>query len=141
MVFVARDVVRLSGLSYRQVDHLLRTGVFRLGRAAGPGRGCPRQFSLREVLALALARDMLQAGLSPKVIATALRFVQRAAALPPLEELGAATMWTDGLDVVVSLDGAAETRPLSKPVAHVIDLGSASRRVMGALAAMTGVAA
>jgi hypothetical protein len=132
MMFTAGEVVRISGLTYRQLDHALRSGVMKPSGGGGNGRGSPRRFSMRDLLALRVVWEVLRSGVLIRTVVPALRFIQRGRGLPSLENLGEAAVWTDGREVVFLIgESRHDARPSASAVTHLIDLSSAAKHVRG----------
>jgi hypothetical protein len=140
MEFRARVAVQASGLTYRQLDHSLRSGHLRKSRGGGHGSGSPRRFSLLDLLALALLHDALRAGVPMRVVAPALRLVQRGAGLPSVDRLSGTSIWTDGRQAAV-VPGPLAGSGHEGVVRYVFDLGVVAERVRSRLAKMTAVRA
>ena len=62
--YSTHDVVRLSKLTYRQVDYMDRTGYLRPSITPAGGSGQPRRYSYEDVHQLVLTRTLLEAGVS-----------------------------------------------------------------------------
>lgn len=134
-MFTASTVTKVTGLTYRQLDHLLRGGLLSASGGGGRGRGDPRFFTARDLVALRLARDILVAALPLAPFASALRFVQRGR---ELESLGlTAKLWTDGEAVVVLSEDQTTTSPrLRRAISLVLDVGVAVNLVRRELEAL-----
>jgi hypothetical protein len=135
MEYQARDAVRVSGLSYRQLDHCLRSGWMR--SRGGEGSGSPRRFSLYDLLALALLHDVLHARIPARAVAPALRLVQRGERLPGLDQLGDTAVWTDGRTATLVRIGGIAQKATTRTVNYVLDLGGVAERVSARLERMT----
>lgn len=127
MNYRARDAIRVSGLSYRQLDLCIRSGLIR-PRGGGRGSGSPRHFSLNDLLALSLLHDVLRARIPARTVAPALRLVQRGNQIPGLEQLGDTSVWTDGRAAALMRKGGVAQKP-ARTIAYVLDLGAVAERV------------
>jgi DNA-binding transcriptional MerR regulator len=131
MEFQARDVLRVTGLSYRQLDHCLRSGLMGFaGRSCGRGRR--RRFGVYDLIALTLLRNVLQAGVPAQAVAPALRLVQSGQSLPTLDRLHDTAVWTDGDVAVLTQTGERSPRS-SEVISYVLDLGCAAAHVAFAI--------
>jgi hypothetical protein len=126
MKYQARDAIRVSGLSYRQLDYCIRSGL--MLSCGGGGHGFPRGFRLQDLLALALLREVLRAGIPARAVAPALRLVQRARGLPSLDQLGDTAVWTDGRAATLVRKGEVARKP-TRTISYVLDLGTVAERV------------
>ena len=123
----ARDVARVTGLSYRQIDYCLRSGVLR-PVSDSRGSGLPREFGLRGLLALSLLREVLRAGIPARVVGPALRLVQRGSGLPSLARLGGAVIWTDGHKAVLVREGRVDSS-LPGTITYALNVGAVTARL------------
>ena len=126
--FRACDAIRVSRLTYRQFDHSIRQGFVRPSGGGGQGRGSPRQFTQRDLLALVLLADVLAAGVHVRAVAPALALVQRGRRLPPMDQLEGVAIVTDGRAAQVVRRGETVDRS-SGTIAYVLDLGAVAERV------------
>lgn len=133
MMFQAREALRISGLSYRQLDHVFRQKLLRL--TGGGGSGVPRRFGVYDLVALALLRDALQAGIPARAVAPALRLIQQGHVLPALDRLAGTRVWCDGHAAKVVRAGAVAGKQ-SRSIAFLLDLGAVAERVNARLQEM-----
>jgi hypothetical protein len=130
-MYTAGTTAKLTGLSYRQLDHVVRNRHLRPSCAAAHGRGTVRSFSERDLVALRLTRDILGAGHRLGPFMHIIRYVQRGRALPPFHTLEDKVLVSNGRDVQI-VDGSklnlARTLE-ARRVAYVVDLGAAVRHV------------
>lgn len=56
------DVARRAGITYRQVDYWVRTGLLRPDNPHG-GQGCPREWPIREVRIAEAMGQLVDAGI------------------------------------------------------------------------------
>ncbi|MDC0743167.1 MerR family transcriptional regulator [Polyangium mundeleinium] len=131
ITYTAGDAVRVSGLRYKKLDEILRSGLLKPSAGGGQGRGSPRRFTARDLLALRLARQILKAGIRVQTMAGALRYVQRGHGFPELHELVNVAIWTDGQEVVLCDKTRKKSAPGSSErcVSHYVDLGPAAEHV------------
>lgn len=74
--FRTSEVVKLTGLTPRQLDHWDRTGLFRPSLAHAEGRGSARFYSFLDVVQLRVVKKLLDAGLSTKKLRKCLTFLR-----------------------------------------------------------------
>jgi hypothetical protein len=95
------------------------------------GRGTLRIFSERDLIALRLAKEVLDAGHRLGPFMHVLRFVQHGRGLPPIDQLEGKLLVSNGSKVRV-VDGATSSLSETlepRSVLYVIDLGAAARHV------------
>jgi DNA-binding transcriptional MerR regulator len=90
MIFHAGNTTKITELSYRQLDNIVRNRLLRPSRRAACGRGTVRSFSERDLIALRLTKEILGAGHRLGPFMHILRYVQHGRELPPLDQLEAA---------------------------------------------------
>ncbi|MDC0749951.1 MerR family transcriptional regulator [Polyangium mundeleinium] len=131
ITYTAGDAVRVSGLRYKKLDEILRSGLLKPSAGGGQGRGSPRRFTARDLLALRLAREILKAGIRVRTMVGALRYVQRGHGFPELHELVNVAIWTDGQEVALFDKTKKKSAASSSErcVSHVVDLGPAAEHV------------
>jgi DNA-binding transcriptional MerR regulator len=61
--FTSQEVLDLTGITYRQLDHWVTTGFVRID-AARPGTGNSRTFSYSETLRLMVLASLIHAGVT-----------------------------------------------------------------------------
>jgi hypothetical protein len=123
MEFHAGDALRVSGLSYKQIDHTIRSGWLR-DRGGGKS-GLPRLFTRCDLVALAVLHDVLGARIPAGRVAPALRLIQRSRRLNPMS---GTLVWTDGRTATIVQRGEP-VRMKPGTVHYVLDLGNAAQRV------------
>jgi len=74
--FRSSEVVKLTGLSQRQIDYWDRTGLFSPTLAQAEGRGSARFYSFLDVVQLKIVKRLLDAGLSTKKLRVCLHFLR-----------------------------------------------------------------
>lgn len=130
-MYSAGTATNLTGLSYRQLDHVVRNRHLRPNCAAAHGRGTIRGFSERDLVALRLTKDILDTGHRLGPFMHIIRYVQRGRGLPPLHTLEGKVLVSNGREVRI-VDGT--TMDLSRTleargVIYVVDVGAAARHV------------
>jgi len=99
--FRTSEVVKLTGLTHRQLDHWDRTGLFKPSLAPARGRGSARFYSFLDVVQLRAAKRLLDAGLSARRLRKCLEFLRENLRE---ENLAALSLVTDGRDVFMLTD-------------------------------------
>jgi DNA-binding transcriptional MerR regulator len=121
--WTAPVAARLTGLGYARLDNWARTGFLRPSLAEADGRGSTRLYSFRDLVALRVARELRDAGISlqglRKVVA---ELRERGDVEQPL-----ASTWllTDGNDVFIRQGDAVMSvlrRPGQQCLTFVVDL-------------------
>ncbi len=130
MKFHARDALQISGLSYKQLDHCLRSGILRPSGGGGHGYGSPRCFTQRDLVAIVLLSDVLRASIRVSAVAAALRYVQRGHGFPALTELGDAALMTDGTGVALVKGEPTSPWSSTRRITYLLDLGGAAAKVL-----------
>jgi hypothetical protein len=130
MEFHAHDAVRVSGLSYKQIDYTLRSGWMR-SRGGGQS-GLPRIFNVYDLVAFSVLRAVLRSGVPARKVAAALRLVQRGGAHLRVDRLKDALLWTDGRAAALIRKG--HSVPVKgRAVQYLLDIGAAAARVQARL--------
>jgi DNA-binding transcriptional MerR regulator len=62
--FYAGDAARITGIPYRTIDHWARTGLITPSISEGRGAGRSRLYNLKDLIALRVARDLRDRGIS-----------------------------------------------------------------------------
>jgi hypothetical protein len=130
-MYQAGNAIKVTGLSYRQLDNIVRNRLLRPSHAAAQGRGSVRSFNERDLVALRLTKDILGAGHRLGPFMHIVRFVQRGRGMPPLAQLEGKVLVSNGREVHV-VDGSKMNlaRTLeARAVIYVVDLGAAARHV------------
>lgn len=130
-MYVAGQVLKVTGLSYRQLDNVVRNRLLRPSHAVAQGRGTVRSFNERDLVALRLTKDILGAGHRLGPFMHIVRYVQRGRGMPPLAQLEGKVLVSNGREVHV-VDGSKMNlvRTLeARGVICVVDLGAAARHV------------
>jgi DNA-binding transcriptional MerR regulator len=100
MAFGKKDVVALTGLTYRQVDHWATTGVVRPSIKTAAGKGSRREYSFQDLVQLRVAKALRDGGISFQKIRKALSWLRRhfPEKKAPLAEL---RLVTDGANIFI----------------------------------------
>jgi DNA-binding transcriptional MerR regulator len=77
MSFGKKDVVALTGLTYRQVDHWATTGVVRPSIKTAAGKGSRREYAFKDLVQLRVAKALRDGGISVQKIRKALAWLRR----------------------------------------------------------------
>lgn len=96
--YLSREVVRIVGITYRQLDYWDRSGFIRPSIQPTRGRGKARIYSEEDLVALRIAKRMKQERLSLAKMRRALSYLKRALSSSQ-RSLAAATFLTDGKKV------------------------------------------
>jgi DNA-binding transcriptional MerR regulator len=80
--FGASAVLKLTGVSYRQLDHWARTGLVRSSVKQASGRGSRRVYSFQDLVALRVVGQLREAGVSVQTIRKAVTYLKRNAEQP-----------------------------------------------------------
>jgi DNA-binding transcriptional MerR regulator len=100
MAFGKKDVVALTGLTYRQVDHWATTGVVRPSIKTAAGKGSRREYSFQDLVQLRVAKALRDGGISVQKIRKSLSWLRRhfPEKKSPLAEL---RFITDGANIFI----------------------------------------
>jgi DNA-binding transcriptional MerR regulator len=100
MTFGKKDVVALTGLTYRQVDHWATTGVVRPSIKTAAGKGSRREYSFKDLVQLRVAKALRDGGISVQKIRKVLAWLRRhfPEIKAPLAEL---RFVTDGANIFI----------------------------------------
>jgi DNA-binding transcriptional MerR regulator/predicted RNase H-like HicB family nuclease len=74
--FGVAAVLRLTGVSYRNLDYWARTGLVRSSVRSARGKGTRRVYAFEDLVALRLVRKLRQAGIPLQAIRRAVRYLQ-----------------------------------------------------------------
>lgn len=113
-VFYAADVRRLTGLTYRQLDYIARSGVLTPGVADSEGKGSRRLFNFRDVIAIRVVSELRRCGFRSGSLQTIARFVQRSRQLASPKDLRQGHLVTDGEEVLITKGRDGLQRVLSR---------------------------
>lgn len=103
--FRGPEACELAGVSYRQLDYWARTHLVEPSVRAAHGSGTQRLYSRRDVVALRVVRELLDAGISLALIREALP------GLLAVTEAGFIPTRSPNVLTFVSVDRIAETIP------------------------------
>jgi DNA-binding transcriptional MerR regulator len=85
--FSTGDAVRITGVSFRNIDHWARTKFIVPSIADARGTGTERRYSFSDLLALRVARELREAGVSTRSLRRIVDFVRTRKSLTnPLAE-------------------------------------------------------
>ena len=88
--YSADEVVRFTGASMSQIEHLVKSGVV-IPAAEAPRRGVSRRFSLLNAIEIMLALQLVKLGMSVRNAGKVLTFMTpQAERLPSVSEIQAA---------------------------------------------------
>lgn len=75
--FKSQDVVRLVGITYRQLDYWDRSGVVSPSLSPAKGKGSERLYSFRDLVCLKVARQLRETGVSLQKIRKSLGYLRQ----------------------------------------------------------------
>jgi len=75
--FTSKEVTKLTGVSYRQLDHWDRIGFITPSVLTASGKGSGRLYSFRDVLNIRVAKQLRDAGASIKNIIKSIEFIKQ----------------------------------------------------------------
>src|SRR5262245_31498793 len=85
--FGSSVVLKLTGVTYRQLDYWARTGLVGSSIRQAAGRGSRRVYSFQDLVALRVVARLLDAGVSLQAVRRAVEYLKRHSARP-LSTLG-----------------------------------------------------
>lgn len=133
--FSAGEAARIAGLSYRTVDHWARTKFIVPSIASARGTGTERRYGFGDLVALRVARELRQAGVSTQALRRIVAYLRKNKGLRnPLAE---ARLVVVGSDVCV-VNGCNELdsllrKPGQATFAFMVELGRAVEEVKTAV--------
>jgi DNA-binding transcriptional MerR regulator len=134
--WTAPQAARLTGLGYARLDNWARTGFLRPSLAEAHGKGSTRLYSFRDLVALRVARELRDAGISLQGLR---KVVAELRAREGVEQPLASTwLVTDGRDVFIRHGDEVMSvlqRPGQQCLTFVVDLTRAVEELRTALAA------
>jgi DNA-binding transcriptional MerR regulator/predicted RNase H-like HicB family nuclease len=95
--FGVSAVLRLTGISYRNLDYWARTGLVRASIRPAGGRGTRRVYAFEDLVALRVVKQLRSAGIPLQAIRRAVRYLQAHAERP----LTMLTLIADGKRILV----------------------------------------
>ncbi|MDI6711220.1 MAG: MerR family transcriptional regulator [Bacillota bacterium] len=101
--FRSRDVIRLVGISYRQLDYWDRSGFIKPTLVQANGQGTERLYGFRDLVCLKAAKQLKDMGVSLQKIKRSLAYLREhlPQVVTPLSEL---VFMTDGRSIFVITD-------------------------------------
>ena len=75
--FTSKEVIKLTGVSYRQLDHWDRIGFINPSVLTASGKGSGRLYSFRDVLNIRVAKQLRDAGASINNIIKSIEFIKQ----------------------------------------------------------------
>ncbi len=75
--FGVAAVLRLTGISYRNLDYWARTGLVRASIRSAGGRGTRRVYAFTDLVALRVVKQLRDAGIPLRAIRRAVRYLQQ----------------------------------------------------------------
>ena len=122
--FSTGDAVRITGVSFRNIDYWARTKFIAPSIAEANGTGTERRYSFSDLLALRVARELREAGISTQSLRRVVEFLRaRKGLMNPLAEC---RLIVTGSDVQVATSHekimSALLRPGQTSFAFVFDL-------------------
>jgi DNA-binding transcriptional MerR regulator len=123
--FSTGDAVRITGVSFRNIDYWARTKFIVPSIAEAQGTGTERRYSFSDLLALRVARELREAGVSTQSLRRVVDFLRARKGLRnPLTECRLIVTGSD-VQVATSRDTIMSTllRPGQTSFAFVFDLG------------------
>jgi DNA-binding transcriptional MerR regulator len=98
--FGVAAVLRLTGVSYRNLDYWARTGLVRASIRAAGGKGSRRVYAFQDLVALRLVKQLRGAGIPLQAIRRAVKYLQEHADAP----LSRLALVADGRKVLARTD-------------------------------------
>ena len=123
--FSTGDAVRITGVSFRNIDYWARTRFIVPSIAEAKGTGTERKYSFSDLLALRVARELRQGGISTQALRRVVQFLkQKTGQRNPLAEcrlvvVGSDVQLVNGCQQLESL----LNRPGQSVFAFMLDLG------------------
>jgi DNA-binding transcriptional MerR regulator len=100
IIFGKKDVLALTGLTYRQMDYWATSGVVRPSIKLATGKGSRREYSFRDLVQLRVAKALRDGGISVQKIRKTLAWLRRH--FPEIREpLAELRFITDGANIFV----------------------------------------
>ena len=133
--YTSPEAARLSGIAYGRLDYWARTGFLPPSVSDAHGRGTERLYSFTDVVALRVARELRDAGISLQALRQVTEYLRHRSGLE--QPLSQTFLVTDGADVF-ERTGEAHLSTLQRPgqvVLFVVDLSRAVAEVKAAVAA------
>lgn len=119
-----RDVARLAGVSYRQIDYWARTGLLKPSGREARGKGSRRRYTFQDAVAIRTVSHLRALGCPLQKIRKAVRFLKTHfptdSNAGPLARL---TLLTDGADVYLLHDETAAMDIITRQLVWPVPLG------------------
>jgi len=111
--FSTGQAVRITGVSFRNIDHWARTGFIVPSVAEARGTGTERRYSFSDLLALRVARELREAGVSTQSLRRVVDFLRKRKGL--IHPLAECRLIVTGDDVQVATSPQKIMSVLRKP--------------------------
>jgi DNA-binding transcriptional MerR regulator len=123
--FTAGETSRITGVSYRTLDHWARTKFIAPSVSEAKGTGTERKYAFNDLVALRVARELRVAGISTQALRSIVKFLRAKRGLQnPLAEARLVAIGTD-VHLVTSCDEITSllNRPGQASFAFLVELG------------------
>jgi DNA-binding transcriptional MerR regulator len=135
--FMAGWAARLTGLAYHDLDYWARSGFIVPSVAAAAGKGSQRAYSFRDLVALRVARELRDAGISLPALRRVVQYLRESEGLDhPLAE---ARLVVAGDDVIMSRSDEELLSLLKRPgqtyLTALVNLANVVEELRSAIAA------
>jgi|SRR5579872_2638045 len=130
--YYAGEAAQITGIPYRTIDHWARTGLVKPSLADSSGSGRSRVYDFKDLVALRVARDLRDKGISVQSLRKVVDLLRRDGIESPLTEVKllvigrdvAIVKSTQEIESVLSVPGQFYLTPatifdLRKPIADV----------------------
>src|SRR5258706_10953267 len=107
------EAVRITGVSFRNIDHWARTKFIVPSVAEAQGTGTERRYSFSDLLALRVARELREAGVSTQSLRRVVDFLRTKRGLT--QPLAECHLVVTGTDVLVATSREKVMSALLKP--------------------------
>ncbi len=140
--FSAGEASRITGVSYRNLDHWARTKFIVPGVSEASGTGTERRYAFNDLVALRVARELREGGISTQALRSIVAKLSSMKGLEnPLTEsrlvvVGADVKLVSGCEEVVSL----LRRPGQSCFAFMVDLGRTVEQIKTEVKALRAAA-
>jgi DNA-binding transcriptional MerR regulator len=140
--FTAREVMRLTGISYSTLNLWAKNGMAPPSVSRGIGSGAERIYSLLDLVSLSVALELRRSGVSTRSIKEVLHFLRTLDAAP--ESLLEGRLVVSGQDVILARSERELVSTLKKPgqgyLQFVVDLPNVLDPLLSALRESDSVA-
>ena len=133
--FRAGQVVKITGVKYRTLDYWTRSGFMKPSVQTAKGTGTDRLFSFRDVIAVKVAHELRQAGVSLQALRRVVSYLRRYKKTEqPLAECRLVVkdndvLWCENDQELIS----ALRSPGQHVFRFVVDLGTVTREIEEAI--------